>query len=344
MVAVVVALLSVVLVGILAFVADLGLAYANQRRQQAAVDATVLAVGQRVAALAPGTDGCAAVVARYGSDVQVRAYAQQVFAGNVTSDAVLAPGPAGLALTCENVGSNPQTLVVRARGTQTSPSFFGGVLGVGGVPVSVTARAVVGPVGTAVGLRPFAICATTAATLRAAPTSSVAVAVDNADAGCGAAAGSWSLLDFDGGFNGTGDLGEWIRDGYTPAVTASASTGFDGDPGFNVNALSAEMDAMMTTRDILLPVFDTVSGSGSNARFHLVGFLSATPCRYRINNQTGPDPSRVNPSCGAAPYPAPNDYLQLRYSRYVPVGSLNPTCSLGVPTCDTGPRIAVLAD
>jgi hypothetical protein len=101
---------------------------------------------------------------------------------------------------------------------------------------------------------------------------------------------------------------------------------------------------MMTENDIVLPVFDTVTGTGSNANYHITGFVSVTPCRYKVNNQTGPDASTVNSRCGPPPVAPPGSYIQLRYSGWVPVGSISATCQLGNTTCDTGPRTTVLAD
>ena len=100
------------------------------------------------------------------------------------------------------------------------------------------------------------------------------------------------------------------------------------------------MNAMMTLNDIVLPVFDNVSGSGNNSQFRISGFISVTPCGWKFNNKNG-----SNPACFVAPSaPVPSDYLQLKFSKYIPVGDLNLTCALGTDACDDGPRGANLAD
>jgi len=65
---------------------------------------------------------------------------------------------------------------------------------------------------------------------------------------------------------------------------------------------------------------------------------------FRINNKTGPDPSTVNPGCGALPADPGSDYLQLRYSSFIPIGRINAACALADDLCDDGLRAATLAD
>ena len=340
------ALASVVLIGILGVVADIGMSYANQRRDQNGVDAAALAAGRRIAAAAGVTDSCAALAIRYasGTDAPLRAYTEQMFGLNVTSDASLAAGTSGLSVSCQTVQGTSQVLVVRVAGGQRSPAFFGGILGVKGLPVAATAQSIVAPLASAAKLRPFAVCATTATQVRASPGTTFTLPMDNTDHGCGTSAGNWATLDFDGGSNSTTDLQSWIAAGFDPAFSASGHPLVYGDPGFNVNATQTYLDQMITARVFVLPVFDSVVYNGSNAQYRIVGFLTATPCRYKINNQTGPASGQVNPECGAAPSSAPNSYIQLRYSAYTPLGALNLRCTLADPTCDTGPHAVTLAD
>src|SRR3954454_16372767 len=287
-VAVLVAVLMLVLIGVLAFVSDLGMAYANQRRLQNGADAAALDVGRMIALKAAPAD-CPAMASAYNT-ASSRQVASGIFAKSVAADASLAPGQAGFLVDCQQVGANLSTLVVKVKGEQRSPTFFGGIFGADGVSVAGTSRVVVGPLGTVVGLRPFAICEAFADTVRANPGTTFVVPVTQANAGCGAAPGNWAMMDFDGGANATGDMKAWIAHGYDEPVSVTAPLTIDGDPGFNINAAASEMDVMFTTRDVVLPVYNNVVGTGSNARYSIVGFVSVTPCRYRINNKTGPDP------------------------------------------------------
>jgi Flp pilus assembly protein TadG len=342
-VAILVALMALALIGVLAFVTDLGMAYANQRRVQNGADAAALAVGHKIAVAAGIGDNCASITTAYNNAL-TRSYANDAYQRNVAPDASLAAGPAGFKVSCETVGTNPSTVVVRVQGQQASPSFFGGILGRSSVPVTRSASVIVGPLGTVVGLRPFAICEAVADLVRATPGTTFVVPVTQADAGCGTAPGNWAMMDFDGGNNSTGDSATWTATGYPYPVQTDPPLLINGDPGFNVNAIQSEMDTMFAIDDIVLPVYNSVIGTGNNSQFNIVGFISVTPCRYKINSKTGPAIAAVNPGCAALPASPPSDYLQLKYSDYVPIGDVSLTCALGNDLCDDGPRSTELAD
>lgn len=336
-----VVLLTVVLIGVMAFVTDFGMAYANQRSVQNGADAAALAVGRRIA-LTAGTGNCAAIAGAYNTTA-TRAVAGSMFSKNAPG-ATLSGGASGFVVGCEAVKSNPHTLVVKITGEQRSPAFFGGIFGTRSLTVKAKSRVVVGPLGSVLRVRPFAICETFADSVRDTPGATFVVPVTQANAGCGAAPGNWAMMDFNGGSNATADLKNWLVDGFEHPVSVSPPLLVNGDPGFNVNAATTEMDTMFTTHDIVLPVFSSVTGTGNTAQFNIVGFISVKPCRYRINNKTGPNAADVNPGCGPLPATPPADYLQLKYSFYIPIGSVSETCELGEDMCDDGPRGTTLAD
>ena len=336
-----VAILAVVLVGCLAFVSDLGFAYANQRRIQNGSDAAALAVGRKIAVTATATDTCATIQTTYNGST-TRSIASDIFAKNVGAGAALASGTAGFQVTCETVGTNDQTVVVKVAGQQNSPSFLGGIFGRASVPVGKAARAIVGPVGTVVGLRPFAICRVTAESVQNTPGATFVVPIDNSNQGCGASAGNWAMLDFNGGSNNSGDMQTWIGTGYDGPISNAPPVVIQGDPGFNVNSAETEMNFMMTQSSVVLPVYSSVTGTGANSQYTITGFLSVIPCRYKINSKSGP--VTPNAACAALPASPPSDFIQLVFSSYIPVGSLNLACKFNDNTCDNGPRTAVLAD
>jgi Flp pilus assembly protein TadG len=336
-----VAVLAIVLFGCLAFVSDFGFAYSNQRRIQNGSDAAALAVGRKIAATATATDTCATIVTSFNGS-PTRTIASGIFAKNVGAGAALASGSAGFQVTCETVGTNDQTVVVKVAGQQNSPSFLGGIFGRTSVPVGKTARVIVGPVGTVVGLRPFAICRLTAESVQNTPGATFVVPIDNSDQGCGSSAGNWAMLDFNGGNNNSGDMQTWIGTGYDGPISNAPPVVIQGDPGFNVNSAEAEMNLMMAQSSVVLPVYSSVTGSGQGSQYTITGFLSVIPCRYKINNKSGP--TTANAACAALPASPPSEYIQLVFSSYIPVGSLNLTCKLNDNTCDNGPRTAVLAD
>ncbi len=332
------ALLAVTLLGALAFVSDFGFAYANQRRIQTGADAAALAVGRKIAVSAGPSDTCSTVSSSFGTSAE-RSYAAGVFAKNAASGAGLEPGATGFDVSCTPAG----VVVVTVKGAQDSPTFFGGIFGQSRVRVGERAQVTVGALGAVVGVRPFAICKTIADSVRNNPGTTFVVPITNTNTGCGSAAGNWSMLDFNGGSNPTGDMQNWIANGYPEPLSVTSPTQIPGDPGFNVNAAQSEMDSMMALDNVVFPVFSTVTGNGNNASFTVIGFVSVTPCRYQINNKSGPGSASVNPGCGAAPT-TNGSWIQLKYSAFIPIGQLNLTCRLGDHSCDAGPRGTSLAD
>jgi Flp pilus assembly protein TadG len=337
--ALLVALLAVVLVGVLAFVSDFGTAYANQRSLQNGADAAALAVGRQIAVNAPPNQTCTTIKNAYNTPA-MRTAATGVFAKNVEAGAALSTGVPGFEVACEQVGTT-ETLVVKVAGEQQSPSFFGGIFGRSSVPVAKSAKVIVGPLGAVVGLRPFAICDQAADFLALTPGTVFTYRFDNATAGCGYAPGNWGLLDFNGGSNPTGEIADWLHNGYNEPIANAPPIYLPGNPGApNPGGLEAEMDFMMTLGDIVLPVFDDLTGTGSASQFRISGFISVTPCGWKFNNKSGNNPACFLPP----PSPVPSDYLQVKFSAYVPVGEVNLACALGTDACDNGPRGTALAD
>jgi Flp pilus assembly protein TadG len=336
--AILVSSLMVALVGILAFVTDFGLAYVNQRGLQNGVDAAALAVAEEVAQASHTLD-CAATAAAYDT-ATMRDLAAEYFDGNAHPDGDLLPSSTGFDVTCETVGGVSR-VVVTVKSGQESPAIFGG----GVVPVSKSAKAIVGPPGTVVGLRPFAICEDSVDDIvHAVPGTTFIQELDNADFGCGSGAGNWGLLDFNGGSNPTGEMKDWIKNGFNGPISLETPLPIFGDPGFNVNAAIDEMNYMMALSDIVLPVYRSMSGNGNNTKFEVIGFVSVTPCRYAINNKSGPDEAEVNDGCGPLPTSPPDDFIQLMYSDWIPISEISLTCDFADPTCDKGPRTFALAD
>ncbi|MEA2971859.1 MAG: hypothetical protein QOG82_317 [Actinomycetota bacterium] len=75
----------------------------------------------------------------------------------------------------------------------------------------------------------------------------------------------------------------------TAACPTTFSTGATvaGDPGS-----SGPSSCLVINTDVLLPVFDTVTGTGSNTRYHIVGFaaLRLTGWRFGGSNASSPHP------------------------------------------------------
>ncbi|MDQ3486040.1 MAG: Tad domain-containing protein [Actinomycetota bacterium] len=320
-----VALSTVVLVSLLAFVTDFGHAYTNKQRMQVGVDAAALAVAQKIALEAPGTSTCAAMTAM---EAEMRPVAEAYLADNAPESTM-----DEFSVSCASQG-----LVVEVSATQDSPVFFGQVMGVDDIDLAQAAKSVVGPAGSVIGLRPFAICQADADKLKAAPDTVHTISFDNADLGCGYAPGNWGVLDFDGGSNPTGEVAEWIQNGYSGSISAAPPNFIPGNPGApNPGALDSEMDSILG-EEIIVPVFDRLTGTGANSQFRIVGFIGIETCGWKFNNRDGRAP------CYVAPSPTPDNYLQVRYKRFIPIGELNLSCPLGTAACDNGLRLFALAE
>ncbi len=269
--AILVGLLAVVLFGVAAFAADLSMAYANQRNLQNGADAAVLAVANQIAEGASPTDTCDAVAAEFNSSADTETKATGIFQSNVPAAAADIPTASlsGFSVTCESIRGGPKQIVVRAAGQQASPVFFGRILGSGdSIEVAKDATAIVGPAGTVIGLRPFAVCKTDADALAGLEGDARTLVFAKGDEGCGTGPGNWGLLDLNGGGGGTGSDNQcddpekaslvcWIQYGYAGEIPnpteLNAETGSFG-------GLSDDIAAILG-KEMALPVFDSVTGT-----------------------------------------------------------------------------------
>ena len=87
------------------------------------------------------------------------------------------------------------------------------------------------------------------------------------------APGSFDLINIDGSKGGTGGqiLADWILHGYSgylPIGSYLSDTGAKWNDSLVQNALEQRMHTTL-----LFPVYDTLSGSGANAVYHVVGWV-----------------------------------------------------------------------
>jgi Flp pilus assembly protein TadG len=87
------------------------------------------------------------------------------------------------------------------------------------------------------------------------------------------APGAFDLLNIDGSKGGTSPdtLASWILKGFSGYLPVGA---YLSDPGAKWN--SAQVQSALQQRlnsDLLFPVYDTVTGSGANATYHVVGWV-----------------------------------------------------------------------
>ncbi len=328
-----IAILTTVLIGTLAFVTDYGLAYVHERGLQNGADAAALAVAQKIALEGGPTASCSQLAATYQAQGQAIA-ADYVSKNRTASDASLS----SFGISCNASGT---MLIVDVATSQDSPTFFGGILGKDGVDLAQNAKAVVTPAATVVGLRPFAVCKGVALQAIASPTINHTVRLDNTSFGCGSASGNWGIMDFNGGSNSTGEIADWILNGYDGPISNNPPVYLPGNPGApNPGALDAEMDWLMG-KEIVIPVYDQLTGNGQNSQFRIMGFLSLRMCGYKFQNKRGQG------ACFSqlvVPVPEPQNYLQIRYTGYSALGDAGTTCVIGNIECDLGTRLFKLAD
>jgi hypothetical protein len=91
------------------------------------------------------------------------------------------------------------------------------------------------------------------------------------------APGAFALLNLTQGGSGTAsasELADWIVDGYEPELPLG---GYYSSPGvkFNSHNIQDALDVRMNSVNpvMLFPVYDTLSGQGANAEYHIIGWV-----------------------------------------------------------------------
>jgi Flp pilus assembly protein TadG len=101
------------------------------------------------------------------------------------------------------------------------------------------------------------------------------------------APGSFDLLNIDGSKGGTGGqtLADWILHGYSgylPIGSYLSDTGAKWNDSLVQNALEQRMGT-----DLLFPVYDVLTGGGSNATYHVVGWVGFHLTGHTANGSSG---------------------------------------------------------
>ena len=86
--------------------------------------------------------------------------------------------------------------------------------------------------------------------------------------------GAFDLLNVDGSHGGTGPqtLGDWILKGYSGYLPIGS---YLSDPGakWNSKPVADALTARLNT-NLLFPVYDTLTGTGSNASYHIIAWAA----------------------------------------------------------------------
>lgn len=188
--------------------------------------------------------------------------------------------PAEVSCSTNGTGGNG-TVTVSA--SESVDMFFSELVGRDTATVDASTTVRLRASGSASGLWPFGLCShslpvrTWVASNFTTDTDQTITFADNS-AACGAnVKGNWAVLDFNGGSNSTSETMKWIDAGFPELVTVDDMVlGNTGIPSGSLN-----LDSKLNT-SIVLALFDTAQGSGSNALFHIVGFARARLISYTL--------------------------------------------------------------
>ena len=160
------------------------------------------------------------------------------------------------------------------------------------------------------------------------------------DGACGTFSGNWGWLNFDGGNNATGEINDWLTNGYDgdvsirdssdPACPGVPGTGDATDseqgcvpatPGDLGSSIKPGLDAIMNkTFHILVIDSGACVGGGTTCRLEAWGFLGVTLRGYKV---TGPNSSR---------------YFDFEFTNI----QISGICCDSTPNGDTGTRVITL--
>lgn len=275
-----------------AFVVDVGSWFHQQRATQATVDAAALAGAQKL----PDKDAATAYAVSYG--------AKNGAGGTITASNVS---------VTSTYGSNYDTIKVTK--AQQSNDFFGKIFGFSFVTVHAHATAMVGAPSEAMYVAPIVVnilhpditgkdCGQQLPPGTTNPDGSTSnpcfgpqypTTIPLSKNG---APGAFDLLNLDcgdatltssctqtQGTTGASTMADWIQNGFSKYLPLG---GYYSDPGAKYNG--NEIDSALTARtntELLFPVYDTLVLQGSNATYHIIGWIGFHLTSGTLQGQNG---------------------------------------------------------
>ena len=254
----------VVIMGMAAFVIDVGNWYHTKRRLQGTADAAALAGAQRL----PNSPS--------GAQTMALSYANQN-GGDV----------AGANIIVTSTVQPNDTISVRAR--KTAPGFFSRVLGIASVDIDARAKARVGPPLEARYVAPMVVfCDHTLihnCNGKSQPDFQQPTTLNFDPMG---APGAFGMLNLDGGNGTPGSSSEadWILHGFDKYLGLGK---YKSDPGAKFSstnirdALTARIGSVL-----LFPVYKTLTGQGQQAQYDIIGWIGFHLTSFTVhgNNST----------------------------------------------------------
>lgn len=260
--AVIVAVSMVAMLGFSALAVDVGALVSDQKQLQNGADAAALAIAQ-----ACSKDACGDTAADALSFAKANKFDGVIDQVQVTS---------------------PTETSVEVTITSTRQLWFAKVLGIGTGTITRKATAGWGTIGAAKTV-PLAVaeCAFTPERLDNPTTGWVRLQTKGDSVGTGSAPCGTSTTPHivPGGFNwltpgGTGDCQSDTKLNDS-ALTSTGNT-YPKVGGCNATTLQGRLKG--ADGPLLIPMFDTVTGTGSNAKYHLVGYAAFVPTAYCLAN------------------------------------------------------------
>ncbi len=254
----------VILLGMAALVMDVGAWFETKRRLQGAADAAALAGAQAL----PDDAGTAGELAL--------SYADRNGGGVLGAD---------ISITSTNMPND--TITVSAK--KVGPGFFSRVLGIDSVDIGAHATAITGVPAQALHVAPMVVYCDHPLIHNCngsnLPTFDVETSLDYNALG---APGAFGMLNLDGG-NGTvgsSKEGQWILTGFDKYLPLGY---YKSDPGAKFS--SQNIRSALTNRldtVLLFPVYKTLSGTGQNAQYLIIGWIGLMLQSYTVhgNNAT----------------------------------------------------------
>ena len=248
-----------VLLGMAALVLDVGAWFHQKRHLQATADAAALAGAQ----LLPQSPGGATAEALSNAGKN---------GGGVT----------GADITIGSERTTNDTIAVKAH--KVNNGVFSRVLGVMSVNIAAKAKARVGAPAEALHVAPMVVSCDhdlikNCNNSSALPQFGKRTTLNYDPMG---APGAFGMLNLDGatGTVGTSKEAEWILRGFNRYLGLGK---YDSDPGakFSSQVIRGALDARIGTV-LLFPVFRTLTGQGSNAKYEIIGWIGFHLESYRV--------------------------------------------------------------
>jgi Flp pilus assembly protein TadG len=245
-----------VLIGAAALTTDVGAWYRQQRQAQATADAAALAGAQVLP----------------DDTVQAQVLADQYATSN---------GGGVQDIKLRNDFQPHDTVVVRVR--KDVPSFFANIFSIDHATVTATAAARADIPEEVQGAAPIVV--NKLHPLLSGPGCPCFKQTTTLPLGKTGAPGAFALVDLNGGSNANGDLADWIQNGFDGFLKLGdyfSNTGAQ----FSSNNVQSALSGRIGT-ELLFPVYDMLSGQGSGAEYHIIGWVGFHLTSFDVQGNGG---------------------------------------------------------